>query len=217
MVKYKRYVRFEIPKGNKKEKMHNMKINGAYFIFTCVAVVFVLLCFSTGFYGESIYFWINRRCSDSSIIYLIFSVFFLLAFIKFSSFWFSKIIFRWKSGFLRQYYQRLDEEVGDMEVNQDQREETLVFVPSGPNGGMIGLLESFLYAGAFFARSMAFIGIVLAVRSYVAVSSHPNKEESEFYIMGVMGSLLYSLSFAFLFAWISAYCFNITYFEWIKG
>jgi|GEM_PF-2587536 len=209
MTKYNKYIRFKImDKESKENKSVNDKCR--VLIFTIVLVLLVSICL---YCGSKSWLEVNR----SRWSYYIFTVVMLFLFVCLRDIWFSKFIFMWKDEYLNEYYGEIDKRIRDLKIHEEQKEENLIFISTGPNGKMIGLLESFLYLGAFFMRSVSFIGIILAVRSYVAVSSHPNKEESEFYIMGVLGSLLYSLMFAFLYAWISACYFGISWFLWIRG
>ncbi len=140
----------------------------------------------------------------------------VLGFFGLRDLWFDRVIFRWKNSYMKQYYRAVDKKLKKMRKNDWSLEEEIIFVPNGPNGKMLGILESVIYVGAFFFRSLLLIGIIVGVRSYLTIHLHPNKEESEFYLMGVMGSLIYALAGAFLFAWISAYWFDVSWFAWIK-
>jgi hypothetical protein len=146
--------------------------------------------------------------------YVIVTIVFVVAFVKLRGLWFSKVVFSWKKQYLNDYYSKIEDYNNEFNKSRGIATESVVeHIVSGPNGSMIGLLESLLYVGAVFMKSYPLLGLILAVRSYVAVSSHDNKEESEFYIMGLLGGLVYSIAFALMFAWISAYCFNIDWFK----
>lgn len=139
-----------------------------------------------------------------------------IGFIGLRDLWFTYVVFRWKRPYMKEYYRAVEKKLKKMRKNDWSLEEELVFVPKGPNEKMLGILESVIYAGAFFSRNLLFIGIIAGVRSYLTIYLHPNKEESEFYLMGVLGSLIYAVAGAFLFAWISAYWFDVSWFAWIK-
>ena len=117
---------------------------------------------------------------------------------------------------MKEYYRAIEKKLKKMRKNDWSLEEEIVFVPNGPNGKMLGILESVIYVGAFFSRNMLLIGIIVGVRAYLTIHFHPDKEELEFYLMGVLGSLIYALAAAFLFAWITAYWFDLSWFAWIK-
>ncbi len=146
----------------------------------------------------------------------LFAIVWFLGFMGLRNFWFDRVIFRWKKPYMKEYHRAVEKKLKKLRKNDWSLEEEVVFVPEGPNGKMLGILESVIYAGAFFSRSLLLIGIIVGIRSYLTIYLHPNKEESEFYLMGVLGSLIYALAGAFLFAWISAYWFDISWFAWIK-
>lgn len=141
-----------------------------YQIISFIALIVLGLLFYTRPYlglFKYLYF------SFITVVYIAFLVFVRGLFV-------SKIVFMYKNIMMEMYYNGFPPK-GDPIVISD-------------NGKIIGTLEGFLFALGVFINSVAFIGIILGIRSYVAVKSHPNKEESEFYIMGMMGSLLASLA-----------------------
>lgn len=146
----------------------------------------------------------------------IFAAIWFVGFIGLRDLWFTYVIFRWKKPYLKEYYRAVEKKLKKMRKNDWSLEEELVFVPKGPNGRMLGVLESVLYMGAFFSRSWLLIGILAGVRSYLTIHLCSDKEESEFFLMGVFGSLIYAVAGALLFAWISAYWFDVSWFAWIK-
>lgn len=113
--------------------------------------------------------------------------------------YFFKWLFGYKESMMNDYYYLLKKKIDEYGATIKDIDCTLVLAPRTGNGMLIGVLESFLYAFAIIIHSYALLGFILAVRSYVSVSSHPNKEESEFYIIGQLGSLAYVVVFTILF------------------
>ncbi len=95
-----------------------------------------------------------------------------------------KILFISKRSMMELYYKEHNELIFD------EKSTDIVIVPVTDNGKIIGILESLLYAFGVLIQNYTLIGVVMAIRSYVSVTAHNNKEESEFYIIGLMGSLL---------------------------
>lgn len=96
-----------------------------------------------------------------------------------------KALFMYKGTMMDLYYQEHN--------NLVDSPTEVIYVPVSDNGRIIGILEGMLYGFGILVQSYTMIGVVLAIRSYVSVTSHNNKEESEFYIIGLMGSLLSSI------------------------
>ena len=101
-------------------------------------------------------------------------------------------LFAYKYKLMKKYYKKLEELSVDESGNISRNKKV---IPRTNNGGLIGITESLLYITifVFFGNQVTLIGIILAVRSYVTITSHQNKEESEFYIIGTLGSLLYTI------------------------
>lgn len=126
------------------------------------------------------------------------SLYALLIYLYLKDLWF-KLLFSYKYDMMNNYYRLLGEKIREYQTPENPAECTLVLAPRTSNGRLIGALEALLYSFAIIIQNYTLLGIILAVRSYVTVKSHPNKEESEFYIIGLLGSLLYSIVFTIIY------------------
>ncbi|BES66329.1 hypothetical protein SANA_27680 [Gottschalkiaceae bacterium SANA] len=212
MNKSKNYI--PIKMGENKQKDEQMDYSREYRIAVSLFCFFALLYFGVLIlavqYTPSVLYDLGKWA------YPALATIWFLGFLLLRDPWFNRVIFRWKKPYMKEYYRVVGKKIKKLRKNDWSLEEEVVFVPNSPNGKMLGILESMIYMGAFFSRNLFLIGIVVGIRSYLTTHLHPNKEESEFYLMGVLGSLIYAMAGAFLFAWLSAYWFDLSWFSWIK-
>lgn len=172
------------------------------YLWSVITVLLSLICI----------FYIKEAVSISNIlnkfvIIFILTVLLIVGLMELKGLFVAKILFGYKTALMNMYYNCLN--IDGILKNPEESEPRLdaldeakferVIIPITDNGSLIGIVEGFLYAIGVICMSPIFIGIVLALRSYVSVSSHPNKEESEFYIIGLLGSLLCSIAFTLLY------------------
>ncbi len=211
----KRFFVLDINKIRKEQKKENKvwKFLKRIFILLIkliffIGVIFVISYLSTIFLDcaiqsikESKYNYKFWRFVTITMIYHFFMLWVKGMFVR-------KCLFKDKKRIMKIYYETIS---GDREYSKklkDLKDETIErinkkndtitsnnreLILTTNNGAKIGIIEGYLFAIGIFIQSITFIGVVLAVRSYVSVSSHQNKEEGEFYIIGVLGSLLFTI------------------------
>lgn len=90
-------------------------------------------------------------------------------------------------------------------------------ITSSNNGKLIGILEGFIISIGILIQNIVIIGLVLGIRSYVSVSSHKNKEESEYYIIGLLGSLIITIVYTSLYIILVQYATKINLLDHISN